>query len=51
MWYISSLSSEFRVLTRIWNEYGDLESKCPYLIWMRENVDQKKLQILTFIAA
>ena len=28
-------------------EYWNLRSKCPYLVWMRENKDQEKLYIWT----
>ena len=29
------------VFSRIWTEYGDLQVKSPYSVWMRENADQK----------
>ena len=32
-------------LSHIWNEYGDLKSKSPYSVQIRENTDQKKLLI------
>ena len=35
------------VFSRIWNEYGDLQSKSPYSVQIRENTDQKKLPIWT----
>ena len=35
------------VFSRIRTEYGDLRSKSPYLVQMRENMDQKKLCIST----
>ena len=35
------------VLSRIWTEYGDLLSKYPYSVQIRENKDQKKLRIWT----
>ena len=34
----------------IWPEYGDLQIRSPYLELMRENTDQKKLQIRTLFA-
>ena len=33
--------------SRIWTEYGDLRSKSPYSVQIRENKDQKKLRIWT----
>ena len=33
------------IFSRIRTEYGDLQSKSPYLVQMRENTDQKKLRI------
>ena len=33
--------------SRIWTEYGDLRSKSPYLVRIRENTDHKKLRIWT----
>ena len=35
------------VFSRIQTEYGDLRSKSPYLVQMRENMDKKKLCIWT----
>ena len=35
------------LFSRIWTEYGDLLCKSPYSFRMRENLDQKKLRILT----
>ena len=33
--------------SRIRTEYGDLRSKYPYSVQMRENTDQEKLRIWT----
>ena len=30
-------------------EYGDLQRKCRYSVWMQENTDQKKLHIWTLV--
>ena len=30
--------------SRIWTEYGDLKSKHPYSVQMRENTDQKNTE-------
>ena len=39
------------VFSRIWTEYKDLRSKCPYSVQIRENADQKKTPYLgTFYA-
>ena len=35
------------LFSRIWTEYGDLQSKYPYSVRKRENTDQKKLCIWT----
>ena len=35
------------VFSRIWTEYGNLGSKSPYSVQIRENTDQKKLRIWT----
>ena len=32
---------------RIWTEYGDLQSKSPYFVRIRESTDQKKIRIRT----
>ena len=42
---VQILSFLWTVLSRIWTEYGDLRSKYPYSVQMRENTDQKKLRI------
>ena len=39
------------VLSRIWTEYGDLLSKYPYSVQIRENKDQKKLRIWTLFTS
>ena len=31
----------------IWTECGNLQSKCPYSVWIRKDTDQKKLCIWT----
>ena len=33
------------VFSRIWTEYGDLRSKSPHSVQIRENTDQKKIRI------
>ena len=38
------------VFSRIWAEYGDLRSKSPYSVRMRENTHQKTLYLDTFHA-
>ena len=35
------------IFSCIWTEYRDLQSKSPYLVWIQENVDQKKFLIWT----
>ena len=37
------------VLSQIWTEYGDLLCKSAYSTQMRENTDQKKAWIQTFL--
>ena len=34
------------VFSRIWTECGDLQSKSPYVVQIRENTDSKKVRIL-----
>ena len=46
------LHSEFfwSVFSRIWTEYGDLQSKSPYSVRMQENADLKNPNTDTFQA-
>ena len=39
------------IFSRIWNEYGDLRSKSPYSVQIRENTDQKKTPYLDIFCA
>ena len=50
--YIKSCPySEFfwSVFSGIWTEYGDLRSKSPYSVQMRENADQKNSEYGHFL--
>ena len=37
------------IFSHIWNEYGELPCKCPYLVWMRENTDPKNFKYEHFL--
>ena len=40
-WKVSVIGSFWSVFSRIRTEYGEIHCISPYLIWMRENTDQK----------